>query len=169
MPLHGEVAVFSARALASASVPVPAGSSAGCYLVQTLKKKECEERSFAARACNEISNLPGNPQVEWVRPLTRRLQRLFGWGDVISTRADVVRATKAGDTKELQALMPQAAHIVKHGELEHMPMLHDALRGNVPAREACEHTFFEEASRFMTKRRCSKDTAHCGPFTRCSS
>ena len=136
VPLHGEFAVFSARALASASVTVPAGSSAGCYLVQTLEK-ECEDRSFAARACNEISNLPGNTQVEWVRPLTRRLQRLFGWGDVISTRADVVRATKAGDTKELQALMPQAAHFVDRGELEHLPMLHDALRGNVPALEAC--------------------------------
>ena len=33
----------------------------------------------------EIQQLPGSPLVEWVRPLTRRLQRLFGWGDAAST------------------------------------------------------------------------------------
>ena len=41
---------------------------------------------------SEIRQLPGTPPVEWVRPLTRRLQRLFGWGDAASTSADVTRA-----------------------------------------------------------------------------
>ena len=53
----------------------------------------------------EIRQLPGTPPVEWVLPLTRRLQRLFGWGDAASTSADVMRAAKAGDLEELTALV----------------------------------------------------------------
>ena len=93
---------------------MPVGIFAGQYLVQTLEK-ECEDSAFASRTRAEIKKLPGNPQVEWVRPLTRRLQRLFGWGDVASTRADVERAAKAGDEEELKALMPQAATIINAG------------------------------------------------------
>ena len=43
-----------------------------------------EGRARALEAA--VEQLPGSPQVEWVRPLTRRLQRLFGWGDVVSSR-----------------------------------------------------------------------------------
>ena len=40
----------------------------------------------AARAISTgIAGLPGAPKVTWVRPLTRRLQLLFGWGDVAGT------------------------------------------------------------------------------------
>ena len=54
--------------------------------------------------------------VEWVRPLTRRLQRLFGWGDVAADRAAVERASEAGDRMELLAIMPCAADVIERGE-----------------------------------------------------
>ena len=84
--------------------------------------------------------------MEWVRPLTRRRQRLFGWGDVASTAADVVRAAKAGDLEELAALMPQAASLIKGGEVEcqHLAALHDVLRGAAPAPLALEDRAREE-------------------------
>ena len=71
----------------------------------------------------DINNLPGKPQVHWVRPLTRRLQRLFGWGDVSPTRADVVHATKSGDIEELRALTPQAAEVIEDVDVSVAPDL----------------------------------------------
>lgn len=132
----------------------------------------------------------GNPTVEWVRPLTRRLQRLLGWADVASTKEDVARACKAGDIEELKALLPQAhkliaeeefeqlpmlhdalqAHkLIAEEEFEQLPMLHDALRGDMPMLMDCQHSFFEEESRFAVQGPCLKDGRHHGPFTRCGS
>ena len=87
--------------------------------------------------------MPWNPQVVWVRPLTRRLQRLFGWGDVLAARADTVRAAKSGDTDELRALMPQAANIIAGVNLSIVPDLYDALQGQpLPQLEDCPHDLF---------------------------
>ena len=143
LAVQGQCRVFDARALASATVVLPDGPFAGSYLVQTLEK-ECEDNAFASRTRVEIEKLPGSPQVEWVRPLTRRLQRLFGWGYVASTCADVMRAAKAGDTEELTALMPPAARMIRRNELEwdQLATLHDALHRAVqtaPALEDREH------------------------------
>ena len=43
----------------------------------------------AANMKAAIEQLPGGLQVEWVRPLTRRLQRLFCWGDAGSSSEEV--------------------------------------------------------------------------------
>ena len=100
-----------------------------------------EERAipqFAHKLGKDINKMPGNPQVVWVRPLTRRLQRLFGWGDVLAARADVVRAAKSGDTDELRVLMPQAANISAGVNLFIVPDLYDALQGQpLPQLEDC--------------------------------
>ena len=112
---------------------------AGAYAVVEMANGDVSAVLVMARAARaenaamnvkaEIRQLPGSPPVEWVRPLTRRLQRLFGWGDVASTRADVMRAAKAGDTEELTALVPQAARMIQRNELEwdHLATLHGAL------------------------------------------
>ena len=85
-----------------------------------------EERAipkFVHKLGKDINNLPGKPQVHWVRPLTRRLQRLFGWGDVLTVRADVVHATKSGDIEELRALTPQAAEVIEDVDVSVAPDL----------------------------------------------
>ncbi len=96
------------------------------YIVITeAKAHRVEGRSRAFR--ESISQLPGSPPVEWIRPMTRRLQRLFGWGDVATTREDVARTAKAGNLEELRTIMPQAARFIDREELELLPALHDAL------------------------------------------
>ena len=104
-----------------------------------------EERAipkFAHKLGKDINNLHRNPQVDWVRPLTRRLQRLFGWGDVSAVRADVVRAAETGDIEELCALMSQAAKVIADVNLSVVPGLYDALQGQplLPL-EDCPHKF----------------------------
>jgi hypothetical protein len=51
------------------------------FVVLTLAR--AAKVDLAVRAITAgIASLPGAPRVTWVRPLTRRLQALFGWGDV---------------------------------------------------------------------------------------
>ncbi len=95
---------------AAAHVEVLAGEQQGHYLVLT-NQRPCEENSFAARMRKELAQLPGSPQVEWTHSMTRRLQRLFRWGDVASTRNDVVRAAQAGNLRERKAIMPEAGDL----------------------------------------------------------
>lgn len=66
---------------AAARVDVMIGDQRGQYLVFT-NSAPCGEVAFAERLKRDLHKLPGSPQVEWVCPLSRRLQRLFGWGDV---------------------------------------------------------------------------------------
>ena len=85
---------------------------------------EAAAHRFEGRARSlrgSIQQLPGNPEVEWVRPLTRQLQRLFGWGDTLSTTEDVARACRAGDFAELRKLVPQAEALIESEDLEQLP------------------------------------------------
>ena len=110
------------------------------YVVLT----EAAAHRFEGRARSlrdSIQQLPGNPEVEWVRPLTRQLQRLLGWGDILSTKEDVARACRAGDFAELRALMPQAEALIEGEDLEQLPALHDVLRDDTLALEGCNHEF----------------------------
>jgi len=147
------------------------------YLVLVMAKAARFENA-AMNIKGGVEQLPGNPKVEWVRPLTRRLQRLLGWGDVASARADVVRATEAGDVNELVELLPQARCMIEAGEMDQLPALHDALRGETLALEDCKHEFFQEIClkrAFGTladvRGPCHNGpmtlAAHRPPFTRC--
>ena len=78
---EGQARVFSRRAHAFASVEIAAGQSEGHYLVLTLETA-VDEKSFAAGMCKQLQRLPGNPRVQWARPLTRYLQCILGWGNV---------------------------------------------------------------------------------------
>ena len=75
---------------ASAYVEIAAGEHKGHYIVLT-NKQLCEEHSIGRRLQTQLQERPGSPQAVWVRPLTRRLQRLFHWGDVLATQNDVAR------------------------------------------------------------------------------
>ena len=182
---------------AVAHVEIEAGEHQGQYIVLTSPKMY-EESAYEERLKKELLELPGQPRAEWVKPLTRRLQRLFRWGDVAATRADVVRATKAGDVQELQAILPKAP-LAEQDDLSAVPALFDAIRGNAPALADCEHDFYrltsvddarekvEELKQralaagqpfdenrmlvWLTRPevgRCSRDRAHFSPFWRCT-
>jgi len=69
------------------------------YLVLSMAQPGNVE-SAAQSMKASIRALPGSPEIRWIRPLNRRLQRLFGWGDV----AAVTGGT--GDTEELAVPEP---------------------------------------------------------------
>ena len=94
----------------------------------------------AANMKAAIEQLPGGPQVEWVRPLTRRLQRLFRWGDAGSTSADVAQAADDDNVEELAALVPHAASMILRKEVEwkHLSALHSVSQGAPIASRAIE-------------------------------
>ena len=171
---------------ASAKVVTGAGAYAvvempnGDVYVVLVTARAVRLENAAGNVKAEILQLPGSPPVEWVRPLTRRLQRLFGWGDVASTAADVKRAAEAGDVEELVALMPQAASLIRRNDVEwhHLEALHDASRGalaltdraeeddGVPLRAVHEalgqHTWSERPNRKAQCRNCqSFDPYEC--------
>ena len=63
--------------------------------------------------CSDLRKLPEVAQIESVRPFTRFLRRRFGWGDVQSTREDVVAAAKEENSAELLAIMPEARSFLR--------------------------------------------------------
>ena len=73
---------------AVAQVQMPSGE---CYFVLTDHAPRLIQ-STVVKLAADIRKLPSAPAVEWVRPLTTRLQRLFAWGDVTATRQDVEQA-----------------------------------------------------------------------------
>jgi len=77
---------FGARAVlngdgAFARVRLPSDEH---YLVLSLSRP-CKVENAVHRLKTSIAALPGGPAVSWIRPLNRRLQSLFGWGDVAAT------------------------------------------------------------------------------------
>ena len=111
------------------------------YLVVT---DEVAHRSENRRVVIQeyVEKLPGCPKVEWVKPLTCRIQRLLGWGDVSASGDDVKMANDAKDDDELRLVIPQALRVIDRKEYDVIPALHDALCGGIPALEDCKHEFF---------------------------
>ena len=133
LTMYGQSRLFDRRSLAFAIAVVPIGPEAGTYMVHTLEKA-CEDASFTVRTKIELEKLPGQPAVEWTRPLNRRLQRLFGWGDVAATADDVRRAAQDKNTELLAALVPQAASLIRGNQVtfEQIPALRDVLSSAAP-------------------------------------
>ena len=120
-----------------------------------------------------VQQLPGNPRVQWIRPLTRPLQRLLGWGDVLSTKDDVACACEAGDKAELKALMPQAVALVDREEFDQLPMLYEAFRDVTLVLEDCSHDFKDACGLQADKGCCERGARdavkglHCPPYRQC--
>jgi hypothetical protein len=128
----GPIQAFGAAALvngagAVAQVQMPSGE---CYFVLTDSTPRSIQYT-ATKLAADIRKLPAAPTVEWVRPLTVRLQRLFAWGDVTATRQDVERAVAKEDTAELRAMLPQAARLIDDGDTEMLsvPPMHSMRPG----------------------------------------
>ena len=145
----------------------------GLFLVVSLDKAHKLDATVSELK-QRVLKLPGEPEVLYVRPLTRRLQRLFRWGDAHAKRADVEKAAKAADVAELLAIMPEARRIVERDdpvELALLPQVHDALQ-SPPALEDCQHEFFQGHHLAPTVRgpcpvaACSHKS-HATPLTRC--
>ena len=98
---------------AAAYVEITTGESEGRYLVLTASEATTE-MALRGQVARGLAKLPGNPSVEWTSALTRRLQRLFCWGDAASTE-------DAPQTQDL-ALAPLV------GACDLFPAMFDALR-----------------------------------------
>ena len=155
------------------------------YLAITLAQAHRD----APRAANikaSIQRLPTRPQVVWVRPMTRRLQRLFGWGDVCATEKDIARACAAGNREGLRGLFPQAAaaaprffgmapntHAVRAGSqivadepdcsIALLPKVLSAMHHGLPELTDCDHQFWQESK--IVNRMLQIDTVY-GPCAR---
>jgi hypothetical protein len=144
------------------------------YLVLTCRSPH--RASNFPKLKREIEQLPGQPTVLGIEPLTRRLQRLLGWGDVLTTRADVERAVAARDTDQLYRIMPAAKSLIDRGDLEVLPVLSDTPMDELLMIEGCRHIFFEEmpCQRIMgpcaigLPGGCESARNHTPPYTRCS-
>jgi hypothetical protein len=139
---------------AAARVDVTLGDQRGQYLVLTTKTP-CGEVALAERLKKSLSELPGSPQVEWVRQLTRRLQHLFCWGDVKATREDVARAAGASDL-ELEELPQAGSAALASAEVSQLPALFDALRGTALALEECVHDWYTWADPLAARDKCAE-------------
>ena len=71
----------------------------GLFLVVTFAKPWTATAGLA-RLKNQILKVPGDrapaPDILYIRPFTRRLQRLFHWGDAHTKRADVEKSLQRG-------------------------------------------------------------------------
>jgi hypothetical protein len=66
---------------------------------------------------------PIEAAIEWVRPLDRRLQRLFDWGDCWMEHDSIAQAVAANDTSELALCFPSMRYSIDIGHTEHLPSL----------------------------------------------
>ena len=56
-------------------------------------------RQWSRKLLHEVSKIE-NVKVVWIRPLTRRLQRLFGWGDTTISREALMESAKNGKSQK---------------------------------------------------------------------
>ena len=84
------------------------GICAGTYLVLTLPQAR-EEKSFATSLSKDIFGVPLCAAPMWVKPLTRKLQRHFCWGDSAASKEHFTEACANGDLEEAKSIIPQVA------------------------------------------------------------
>ena len=104
-----QIAVVGFHEFASAQLLLGAGAYAivklkkETYLVITFREERSDvtHEKYFKKGCRE-RHVPGT-----VSPLTRILQRRFGWGDVCATSSDVAEAVKRENATKLKSIMPQ--------------------------------------------------------------
>ena len=92
---------------AFAVIDVLAHEGSGVYFVLTAER-EYESTSYAARLRGEIARLPGLHVLEWIQPLTGRLQRLLGWGD--ASRGHQGRPHEAAGLQDQETTLALQGH-----------------------------------------------------------
>ena len=153
-----------------------------CYFVVSLDDVRSNP-NFTKKLKKQIEQLPNKPKVEYVRPFTRRLQRLLGFGDAVATQQDVEAACNREDSAGLMAIAPQAAAFIKGtDDLSIVPAVCDALRSGLPALQDCDHEVFTERNGIKPVGPCCRGNPradrkwddpvvrgdHYGPYTECS-
>jgi hypothetical protein len=97
------------------------------YVVLTLAKTTMVQHTNRLR--KKFEAWPMSAKVYWIRPLDRRLQRLFEWGDVWIARETVEKAVEREDKYELLRYFPALESSIWRGDLSHLPlMLEDGSR-----------------------------------------
>jgi hypothetical protein len=130
--IKGDVpAVYAMTALARgaglvAQVTMPTGAA---YTIVSSEAHAIQGR--VARIKAEIAALPNAPEIQWVRPMTVRLQRLFGWGDVTVTKEEMADAVNREDWKEVRFAIPGSARLIEEGRFDELPALVAKVRGEV--------------------------------------
>ena len=153
-------------------------------MILTLPKPIRFEQARCSLLKRVFTFASGVIHVEKIYPLTRRLQRRFGWGDVCATPETARRAWEKGDMEELKIIMPEIAAVAcarapeascgkEDGVEERIQtnlrlMLHTnridvgslfgAMRSEVPALEDCLHKFDQKLGQCA---RCSSDSCEC--------
>jgi hypothetical protein len=84
------------------------------YIVITGKPVRVSNQVAALK--RKLEDPPLNAQVEWVRPFSRRLQRLFGWGDSWVSPAEVERAVEEDNKPLLLKALPTLKACIELGE-----------------------------------------------------
>jgi len=77
----------------------------------------------------KLEDPPLSATVEWVRPFTRRLQRLFGWGDVWASQEVLERALDEEDDATLLRMLPEQRLAIQCGDYDRVRMAVEALSG----------------------------------------
>lgn len=62
-------------------------------------------------------------EIKWIRPLDRRLQRLFQWGDAWMDKEQLQTAIDDGDKDTLIQCFPALTNAIELGHTEHLPQL----------------------------------------------
>ena len=177
LQLQCQSLLFSYKANAYALVDVPMGICAGTYLVLTLPQAR-EEKSFATSLSKDISGLPLCAAPMWVKPLTRKLQRHFRWGDSAASKEHFMEVCANGDLEEAKSIIPQFAEHLEAAGPSGAIELWNLLHAGAPALADCQHDFEEiECSnykdvwhpRLRKTLTCLKDrpgggVGHAGPF-----
>ena len=139
----------------------------GLYLVTTTEKA-LHFAAFKTKLEEKVGRCSPSTKAEWVRPLSVRFQRLFGWGDVSASKADIDEACKNDDQEELKVVVPGCAPLFDLDDdyLPWMLRLAEALRGELlPALGDCVHLFQDNNAPGP----CGRNRQHRKPFGRCES
>ena len=154
------------------------------YMILTLPKLIRFEQARCSLLKRVFTFAQGVIHVEKIYPLTRRLQRRFGWGDVCATPESARRAWEKGDMEELKTIMPEIAAVacarapeascgkdvgVEERIKTNLRLMLDtnridvgnlfgAMRSEVPALEDCLHKFEQKLGQCA---RCSSDSREC--------
>jgi len=145
---------------AFAIVIVEFATEPGLYIVLTTTQPR-HTVCFADKFKTALETSP-TTKVDWVKPLTVRLQRLFGWGDVTASAKEISEACEREDLTELEAILPGSACLLDKEivALQQIPQVAKAAREALPAIKDCAHDFDEPVPRRASDEPCL--CARCG-------
>ena len=97
------------------------------YIVLTRAAVRVDNHVPALKS--KLEDPPLSATVEWARPFTRRLQRLFGWGDVWASQEVLERALDEEDDATLLRMLPEQRLAIQCGDYDRVRMAVEALSG----------------------------------------